>query len=349
MKLRSLLRLVAAVAAGLLLVQGASAQVGRATCTGRFINWVSDVCWDCMFPIAIGRAAVSFGQEDNDSNQASPLCVCPKASFPWVRLGLALGYWEPAYTTEFVRTPFCFPTLGGFYMSGSQRAVWGARDGRGENDQIARTSIYQAHNYETPLLSLLGIVTTQYCTQDSGYDLAYMTEYDPTWDDDESALLLAPESVLFANILAVAACTVDCVRASTGFGIREMFWCGGCNGHMYPMNGKGQVHQGGVQATALLTQRFMAKMHRQFIAWQTWGQMAVCFPHFAPLMDKQGYKTQIIYPRAMTAGTDGTGPRRCCQPFGRTTQLYGSAREFPIRGEDFAFLVWRKRNCCASE
>ena len=37
---------------------------------------------------------------------------------------------------------------------------------------------------------------------------------------------------------------------------------------------------------------------------------------------------------------------RCCQPFGRTTIVWGAGKEIPVRGEDFAFLLFRKRNCC---
>lgn len=37
---------------------------------------------------------------------------------------------------------------------------------------------------------------------------------------------------------------------------------------------------------------------------------------------------------------------KCCQPLGRSTTLWGAGREFPFEGEDFAYQVFRKRNCC---
>ena len=37
---------------------------------------------------------------------------------------------------------------------------------------------------------------------------------------------------------------------------------------------------------------------------------------------------------------------RCCQPFGRTTVIWGAGKEYPVKGEDFAFMLFRKRNCC---
>ena len=48
------------------------------------------------------------------------------------------------------------------------------------------------------------------------------------------------------------------------------------------------------------------------------------------------------YPVANT-GKDGG---RCCQPFGRSTIVWGAGKEYPVRGEDFAFMLFRKRNCC---
>ena len=28
------------------------------------------------------------------------------------------------------------------------------------------------------------------------------------------------------------------------------------------------------------------------------------------------------------------------------TVLWGAGKEYPVRGEDFAFMLFRKRNCC---
>ena len=45
------------------------------------------------------------------------------------------------------------------------------------------------------------------------FDLAYLTEVDPLWNDDELTLILNPDAVLFANPVAIAACAADCVAA----------------------------------------------------------------------------------------------------------------------------------------
>ena len=326
-------------------IQGGGSTAGQATCYGYFINPIDDICWDCIFPISIGPAPLSYGQEDIE-NPGSPICICPTQSPPYYRIGLEIGFWEPSRLVEATRTPFCFPTLEGFYMdSGGGGKPYGATSPTGDNN-VDRDSFYQVHYFINPILYYLNTLVDSQCLEVGSYDLAYMSEYDPQWHDDMATALIEPEAVLFANVIAQLACTADCIATAIGFGIPHLFWCSGCNGPVYPMNGNVPVHIGGVQASALLVHRILAKMHRLGIAKQWHGQGAVCQAHDAILMDKRGYKTQIVYPVPMTAGTDGTAPNRCCQPLGRSTIVYGTGREFPIRGEDFGFQVFRKRNCC---
>ena len=35
-----------------------------------------------------------------------------------------------------------------------------------------------------------------------------------------------------------------------------------------------------------------------------------------------------------------------CRKIGETEITWQSGREFPVKGEDFAYLVWHKRECC---
>ena len=70
-----------------------AAAVRAQTCTGKFANPITDICWSCILPISIGAARVAtLGQEDIE-NPASPVCVCP--GYP-IRIGLSIGFWEPA-------------------------------------------------------------------------------------------------------------------------------------------------------------------------------------------------------------------------------------------------------------
>ncbi|MBN8764114.1 MAG: TraU family protein, partial [Thiobacillus sp.] len=37
---------------------------------------------------------------------------------------------------------------------------------------------------------------------------------------------------------------------------------------------------------------------------------------------------------------------KCCSTMGRTTVISGAGKEFPYKGEDFAYMLFRKRDCC---
>ncbi|OYV01580.1 MAG: conjugal transfer protein [Burkholderiales bacterium PBB5] len=326
-------------------VTGGGSTAGAATCYGEWANPITDICWECIFPISIGAFSVSMGQEDIE-NPASPICICPIGVPPYYRVGLEVGFWEPTRIVEHTRTPFCFPSMGGYYMgSGSSYKPPGASSHVGVT-KVSRDSFYQTHMYINPILYYLETVLDNTCMESGSFDLAYMSEYDSAWHDDEETAVLEPEAPLFANLLAIGACSADCVAASIGFGIRDLFWCSGCNGPVYPMNGNVPVHIGGIQASSLLTHRLLAKMHRVGIAWQWHGDSAGCNGHMSMLMDKRGYKTQMLYPIPLTSTSLTAGGGTCCQPLGRTTQVWGMGREYPIKGEDFSYQVFRKRNCC---
>ena len=308
------------------------------TCTGKFPNPLTDICWSCLFPISLGGVTLAdLGEQEDIDNPGSPICSCGVNP----SIGLSLGFWEPARHVEVVRKPFCLVSLGGLDLDPGLAAPESARFTRAEGDGDGG-AFYQAHVYANPILAWLEVVTDFPCLERGSFDLLYLTEVDPLWNDDELALILNPEAVLFANPVAVAACAADCVAATAGIGLRQLFWCAGCQGGLYPLNGHVAYHTGGVRTAALLTQRLIAKLHRELLAWGWHGQSGLCGPYFLPVMDKTAYKTQLVYPIPNTAKDGG----RCCQPFGRSTLLWGAAKEFPVRGEDFAFLLFRKRNCC---
>ena len=239
------------------------------------------------------------------------------------------------------RQPFCLVSLGGISLNPGIAAPQAAQNTRLFGH--ASSSFYQAHYYTNPVLYWLEVLLDFPCLEKGSFDIAYLTEVDPLWNDDELTLILNPDAVLFANPIAQAACAADCVAATLGFGLPQLFWCAGCQGSVYPLNGHVAVHLGGVQASMLIAQRLTAKMHRQLIAWGYHGSAALCSPYLLPVMDKTAYKTQMTYPIPNTAKLDG----RCCQPYGRTTTLWGAGKEYPAKGEDFSYLLFRKRNCCA--
>ncbi|MYA97772.1 MAG: conjugal transfer protein, partial [Nitrospinae bacterium] len=203
------------------------------SCTGRFVNPVADVCWECLFPISIGpiRIGSAVGAPDTP-NPGSPICFCGS---PIPRIGLSLGVWEPARLIDASRAPWCFPNLGGLTIDGGLPAGRG-RTGTSGGDG-AQGSTWHVHYYVYPLLSWIGALLDLGCLEGGGLDIAWVSELDPAWRDDELSFLLNPEAALFADLPAQAACAADCAAASAGLPLDPLYWCAGCQGSMYPLTG----------------------------------------------------------------------------------------------------------------
>ena len=331
---RSALRLLTLVLAfvGWSVIPGSAS---ASTCHGHFANPITDICWSCLFPLTIGSVPIVSDGQPDIGNPSSPLCYCSNPP----RLGVSIGFWEPARMVDVTRTPFCLVGLGGIALDPGIHVPRGAQVG---HDSKTRNSFYQVHWYANPILSWMEVLLDFPCLEPGGLDIAYLTEVDPLWADDELTAILHPEALLFANPVAKAACAADCVAASTGWGQAPLFWCAGCQGSIYPMNGHVTTHIGGVQASALLVQRMTAKMHRQLVTFAGAGSAGLCGLYPQPVMDKTHYKLQMVYPVPATGRTDGS----CCQPYGRTTITWGAGKSFPVQGEDFSYQLFRKRNCC---
>lgn len=212
-----------------------------------------------------------------------------------------------------------------------------------------RSSFYQAHFYVYPVIYWLELLTDFVCVEKGKFDVAYITELDPLWNDDEMAFILNPEAGLFSSPIMQAACAADCMASSIGFSAEDQEttkWmagaashCGGCQGSLYPFTGTVAAHVGGVQASLLETQRMLAKLHREGMLRKTTGKDAVCEAVLAPFLVKNQYKTQMTYPIPSTH-------KPGCYPLGRSETLWGHGKEIPYKGEDFGYLIWRKKICC---
>lgn len=303
-----------------------------ASCHGAWINPITDVCWSCLFPISIGSIGVISGDLADTKNPISPICFC---GAPIPRVGLSVGFWEPIAMVDVTRTPFCMVNLGGVQLS------LGSSFNTGENAQNDGHSFYYVHWYIYPLLNWLNLVDDVACAQKGDLDIPYFAEIDPTWRDDELNFLTNPESVLFGNPITQAACAADSIKASFSLPIDELFWCAGAHGSMYPLDGWVQEHVSGVQASILLTERVAFKMHRLGWIWETEGVdgPALCVTHPTLILPKTRYRYQMIYPLS-TTGRGG------CHPFGSATFTWEAMHQYPYKGEDYSYLIWKKRNCC---
>ncbi|MBB6193242.1 hypothetical protein FHS51_003498 [Sphingobium wenxiniae] len=182
-----------------------------------------------------------------------------------------------------------------------------------------------------------GKVTTAYLVSQNAQ---YMTEVDPLWQDDSLAALINPEAIIFANPLAKAACAGDCIAGTVNLPLDQLFWCAGCQGGMYPLNGNIPASIGHVQSSRLALSRFAYKMHRQALAWGTMGSAGLCKKYLMPVMRKQQYRFQMTNPIPTVNG------RFACSAIGASTMPPDAGRAYPAGGEDMGYLVWRKRNCC---
>lgn len=314
-----------------------------AKCTGRFVNPITDVCWDCIFPISIGavESPPSTSFRPDTENYPSPICICPNAKLFGVPTpGLAIGFWEPIRMVDVTKKPFCMSSIGGMELNpgidiGSQAAPY-------ENEREGRIGNWHVHWYMNPLTTILGLFAdVALCDlSNSGYfDLAYLTELDPLWNSDILAFIMHPESLLFGNILAQVTCAADCIASTVWKPLDPLFWCAGCQGTMYPFTANNSEHLSSIQSSTLSVEKFTFKLHRQMMLNVTSGPEAICSPFLAPLIKKSQYRIQTTIP------IPGVGPYGCT-PYGRTTMLHDSLKEIPIAGEDFGYFVWRKRTCC---
>ena len=317
----------------LLTAQNASASLD---CEGTFPNLITDVCWNCAFPIKLGSVPInvsgSANQETTIDSGVGAVCVCG------INPGITISFWEPVRHIDVVRKPWCMSTLGGIVLDPGLSSPHGDQAKKANTDM---NSFYQAHWYIDPLMQLMQLVIDSRCIEQKSFDMAYPTELDPLWNDDEMTSILNPDVFLFSNIPAQLACGADCVMSSIGFGSNMLFWCAGCNGPLYPLNGHVAAHVGGVQASSLIAQRLTAKLHREGLMTAASGKNGMCGYYPQLVMDKTDYKYQMLFPvpQSVVGG-------RCCQPFGRTTIVWGAGKEIPGVGEDYQYMLFRKRDCC---
>ena len=300
----------------------------QGNCVGRFVNPVTDICWKCVFPLTIMGVDVARGNPSPPVSR-KPICICKLVP------GIPVRFWEPVRMVDVTRTPYCLVNMGGMQVASSGISYRG--DVEENPDDGTHHSFYQVHWYIYPIMYWLEVLMDFICLESASIDLAYLTELDPLWNDDEKSFILNPEAVLFGNVLAQTACAADCVASSTNLPLDSLFWCSGCQGGLYPFTGTLSDHAGGVQASLLIAGRFMAKLHREGLLWGTYGKQGLCSKYPMPIIKKSQYRLQMTYPIPTTSN---------CYPLGHTEVLWQGGKEFPYKGSDFGYLVWRKRDCC---
>ena len=244
-------------------------------CTGHLINPVKDICWRCIFPLTIGSTTTISGDEPDPTNPSRAVQFCPR----WYgyKVGIAVGYWEPFVVTDVTRTPYCMVNLGGTQLHINNHSSTGAVESSQSGTQGA---FYQVHWYGYPLMNWLGIIGGLTCSAGGEFGLDYLSELDPTWDDDTSSSTVSPEESQFNNETSQVACIADATAALHGLPSNKLFWCMGAQGSTYPLTGNTPAQYSPLQNAALLSERVDFKMHRFLLIPDSIGaNSAVCHEH----------------------------------------------------------------------
>lgn len=337
-----------------------------------FSRIFDQVCWDCFLDdlSLFGIGNPPAGAVRNPG----PVCTCTDAlGVP--EMGYPMSWWAPTKLNEVTTIPWCSPSLGGTRLQDTFDGMGYQTTGYGSGGDIdtnqASSAFYQYHYFSYPLMAMMEILALPSCTDGyQDFDMLYISEIDPTWNNDLLALILNPEAIVFGNPLAKAYCAADCVAVTADEAIEETFPCAGCDGSLYPLTGHVNPQPDPVAASSLITQRVLASLHRKGLAHKTIGEDAMCDPEFFPTIPRSQYKFSMIYP-IPEASSDGAidivgnassfndvagqaGDNQgvftdCCHPMGMSTARWCTpvgGRIRPGKDKNFVYMIWNYRDCC---
>jgi len=287
--------------------------------------------YSAILPISIGGIPVAKGRMPDSINRVvKPICICPFPPPIFIRIGIPIGYFNPDRMIDAVKAPYCFASLG-ISIDG----VYGNAGVQG--DKEGEHTFFQAHMLFFAPFEMLGILTDSVCFQaPNELDIGYMTEIDPMWNDDTLAALIQPEALLFGNPVTNLACMADSISAQADYANPALFWCKGSWGNAYPMTGR-VVANDLVQSSASVAAELIYKLHRQMQMWATWGEAALCSKYPAPIWQKDAYRMQLLTPI----------PHPAAMAIGKTGILWSFSKNPPFKGDNFGYIIFRKKDCCA--
>lgn len=263
-------------------------------CRGRFLNPITEINWNMIFPIRIAGVKVDMNNSSTESAKTvnSSLCICPSHLLGVPTPGVLVTFHEPLYVEEIVKTPGCLSSLGGIsILSGYDMEQADLKED--ENN----SSRWQVHWYEYPIFAMLELFQGFSCIKNSGFSLGYITELDPTWQDDAWSAVFAPESLLFANPIAQTACMVDAMAATSLHPLDDMFWCAGSWGPIYPLTGNANTSVDHIQSANLEGAKLIARLARMGMLWNTVGTDAICSSTPMPILVKSEFTIDPVYPQ----------------------------------------------------
>ncbi len=318
---------------------GTDSALGAANCNGKMFNPLTDTDWNNMFPITIAGAIIPGGGNTVAPLMAMmpPICVCPTVfGFPFV--GIGITYWQPLYVSEIERRPGCLSSLGGIKVLSGAYEMTASNQTKTHENRGKATNRMQVHWFQYPLFSMMEMMSSLGCKNTSGFDLAYMTEIDPLWQNDTWSAIFAPENSLFTSVFANMACAVDSVAATLGYPLDPLFWCAGSWGNVYPLAGNSNHSGDPFTLNNQVNAKFIARNARMGLAWTTIGPSAICSSHPNPIWIKSQYRYNQVAPIQRRGRAVSTGD------YGRLFQ-FPPVTNAPTQ-EHTINLIWQGQQCC---
>lgn len=306
-----------------------SVNVGYGICVTNMINPISDIEWDCMFPMTIG-GLVSIGGEEElaPSGQSGSFCNCFEDGSNSV--GIPFGFWEPKAFIDVVQDAWCFPAMG-FELEGME----GAYMNDGSRASADRSYTFaQSHFTLFPALAILDmyydIPCLKYGDSEGEMDIALVTELLPTWNNDVLAATVYPETVLYANPAAQLACIADAIPSNGFSPINELYWCMGAWGTTYPMTGTISGSDQ-MEAQAAIAGRSIFQMGRMGLLKEY--DKNGCYQRYVSIWTKNRYKLQLMRPTKSSQ----------CINFGRSALIWATGLNTL---DNHSYFMFRKVDCC---
>lgn len=316
------------LAAVLAVLPTSNAWAGK--CGPEFVNPITDVAWQCIFPIRIGGLVqMSAGAPEDPATIDNPVCVCNNGAVPTI--GVNFTFWEPARMIDTVTDPYCFMAMGQKLPNPTPGQLSGGLHREGNTSR----AFAQMHYYIFPVWAVLDMFTDMPCIDAKGFDVAMISEVLPTWNNEITGMLLNPEAALFGNPAAQFACAADSIAALTGMPRDELFWCMGSWGSAYPLSGS-ITSTDYVEANAGIAARSIYFMGRTGLLLDPGITSCGAVP--TPIWSKRNYRLQEAKPvRDYT-----------CRPIGRSGMTWTQGKNPPMGGDNFAWMVFRKVKCCVT-
>lgn len=305
----------------------------EAVCKNRIFNPITDINWHGVLPISIGGVTLKKSGDDKvDEKVGSPVCACG------TKIGIKAGFFEPARLVETVKDAYCFPTIGTQLSNPSKGFLDGTNKERSEGDRTITETFQQVHYYIFPVWVVLDMFLDIPCFEENSWDIAYISEVDPTHNNGLLSFILNPEALLFGNPVAQLACVADSVAANAGYPLDPLFWCAGSWGSVYPFSGH-TSNENYVEANALLASRMIFKLARVGALRDT--ATSYCGAVMLPMWVKSHYRMHLAKPVRDSQ----------VYPIGRSSLIWGRVKNLPYKSggnasDNFLWVLFRRHKCC---